>query len=451
MTKKRNQIHVIGHINPDTDSVAAAMGYAWLLQQQNEDDVIAARAGQLNPQTTWVLNRLGLEQPLLLSDASPRFESIMYRFDTTTPERPLREAWSIANRTGGVAPVLNDDGTPYGLVTVAGLFGLMKEAIGAHPRREEMQIGEIMDIPCRQACDTEVPRFQLKSRIHDVLSRILREERSAFWVVDENGRYAGICLQRDALTPPRYRLVLVDHNESGQALGAVGDADLLEILDHHRLGNDTTRTPIRFTVDTVGSTCTLVCERIVEQGLSAPPELAGLLLAGLLSDTLILTSPTTTPRDHQAAERLGRWAFVVGAPLANETVESFGTQLLESGAGLLTRSSDELVATDFKKYEGGGMKFGIAQVEVTNYHHFAQQRESLKAALINLSNNQGMDFVILMVTNVVRKSSRLLLTAEIPALSELPYAKEEDGTLRADGVVSRKKQLLPVVLGSLEG
>jgi len=451
MSKKRNQIHVIGHINPDTDAIASAMGYAWLLQQQKDEDVIAARAGQLNPQTTWALNRLGLEPPQLLSDASPRFESIMYRFDTTTPERPLREAWSIANRTGGVAPVLNEDGTPYGLITVAGLFDLMKEAIGAHPRREEMQIGEIMDIACREACDTTVPRFQLNNRIHDVMQRILREERSAFWVVDENGRYAGICRQRDALTPPRYRLVLVDHNESGQALGALADADLLEVLDHHRLGNDTTRMPIRFTVDTVGSTSTLVSERIVEEGLSAPPELAGLLLAGLLSDTLILTSPTTTSRDHQAAERLGRWAFVVGAPLAGETIQSFGEQLLESGAGLLTRSPDELVSSDFKKYEGGGLKFGIAQVEVTSYHHFLQQKEALKAALIELGNGKGMDFVVLMVTNVVQKSSRLLLTAEIPALNELPYAREEDGTLRASGVVSRKKQLLPVVLGALEG
>ena len=179
--------------------------------------------------------------------------------------------------------------------------------------------------------------------------------------------------------------------------------------------------------------------------------MAGLLLAGLLSDTLILTSPTTTPRDHRAAERLGRWAFVVGAPLAGETVQTFGTQLLESGAGLQTRPPEELVSSDFKKYEGGGMKFGIAQVEVTNYHHFSQQKEALKAALIELSNSKGMDFVLLMVTNVVRKSSRLLLTTDIPALSELPYAREEDGTLQADGVVSRKKQLLPVVLGTLEG
>jgi manganese-dependent inorganic pyrophosphatase len=123
-------------------------------------------------------------------------------------------------------------------------------------------------------------------------------------VVDEDGRYRGICRQRDALNPPRLNIILVDHNEPGQALGALNEANLIEILDHHRLGNPPTNTPIRFTVDTVGSTSTLVCEHIAEAGLSAPPPLAGLLLAGLLSDTLVLTSPTTTPRDHKAAERL---------------------------------------------------------------------------------------------------------------------------------------------------
>ncbi|MCA9969733.1 MAG: DHH family phosphoesterase, partial [Anaerolineales bacterium] len=285
--KKTNRIYVIGHVNPDTDSIASAVGYAWLLQDQMDAEVIPARAGQLNPQTTWVLSRLGLEPPLLLPDASPRFESITHRFNTTTPERPLRDAWAIANRTGGIAPIVNADGTPFGLVTVLSLFDFLKRSVGSHPRREETKIGELLDVPCKDACDTEVPRFQLNSRIRDTLPRILREERTEFWVVDEHGSYAGVCRQRDALNPPRLQIILVDHNEMGQALGALDEADLLEILDHHRLGNPSTHTPIRFTVDVVGSTCTLVSERIDEAGLSAPPALAGLLLAGLISDTLL--------------------------------------------------------------------------------------------------------------------------------------------------------------------
>ncbi len=451
MAKQSNQIYVIGHINPDTDSIAAAMGYAWLLQDKTEETVIAARAGQLNPQTTWVLDRLGLEPPVLLPDASPRFESIAHRMDTTTPDRPLREVWAIANRTGGVAPVINEDGTPYGLVTVLSLFRLLQQSVGAHPRREQMQLSEIMDLPSREACDTGVPRFQANGRIRDVLPRILHEERTEFWVVDENGRYVGVCRQRDALNPPRLRLVLVDHNEQGQALGALDEADLLEILDHHRLGNPTTRRPIRFTVDVVGSTCTLVSERISEAGLSAPPALAGLLLAGLISDTLLLTSPTTTERDKLAAERLGRWAFVGGAPLAGETLQSFGEKVLQSGAGLSSREPEAIVTSDFKLYEAGGQKFGVSQVEITNRNQLAEHLAGLRDALMKVRDANGLDFAVLMVTDVVRRGSRLVLTDEVPQLDQLPFSRREDGTLEADGVVSRKMQLLPMILSALEG
>ncbi len=451
MAKKTSGTYVIGHINPDTDSIAAAMGYAWLLQNQTEENIIAARAGQLNPQTAWVLERLKLEPPLLLPDASPRFENIVHRLNTTTPDRPLRDVWAIANRTGGVAPVVNEDGTPYGLVTVLSLFRFLKESVGAHPRREEMRIAEIMERPCSEACDTDVPRFTTSSRIRDVLPRILHEERSEFWVVDEEGRYQGICRQRDALNPPRYRLILVDHNEIGQALGALDEADLIEVLDHHRLDNAPTRTPIRFTIDVVGSTCTLVCERINEAGLSAPPALAGLLLAGIMSDTLILNSPTTTNRDREAAERLLRWAKVGDSPLANETVQSFGEQVLQAGASLASRTPDEILNTDFKQYEAGGLKFGISQVEVTNRSQLGEYITDLGDALMKLRDSHGLDFAILMVTDVVRRGSRLLITDQIPALEGLPYPRREDGTLNADGVVSRKMQLLPTVLGALEG
>ncbi len=448
--KRTDTTYVIGHVNPDTDAIASAMGYAWLLQDQNPGSVQAARAGQLNPQTTWVLKKLDLEPPLLLPDASPRFTDIVHRLNTTTPDLPLREAWAVANKTGGVAPVLNGDGTPYGLVTVLSLFDFMSRFVGSHRRREDLRIGDMLDRPCKEACDTKVPRFQASSRIKDALSRILREERSEFWVVDENGTYVGICRQREALNPPRLKLVLVDHNEEQQALGALEEADLLEILDHHRLDNPTTHEPIRFTVDVVGSTSTLVSERIDQAGLSAPPKLAGLLLSGLLSDTLILTSPTTTPRDHEAAQRLGRWAFMTGAPLENETIESYGEQILEAGAGLSSRSAAEIVGADFKVYDTVGIRFGIGQVEVTTFASLGEKLEELTQALIELGESRGLDFVMLMITDVVLRTSRLVVTRDVPALEILPYRHLPDGSLDAEDVVSRKKQLLPVILGALE-
>jgi manganese-dependent inorganic pyrophosphatase len=451
MEPKTERIYVIGHVNPDTDAIASAAGYAWLLRELEGKDVVACRAGPLNPQTTWVMQRLGLDAPMLLPDASPRFLAISSHMNTTTPDQPLREAWAIANRTGGVAPIVNADGTPYGMLNSLSLFGFLSRMVGPHPRREEMKIAEILDRPCHEACDTTVPRFQASSRIRDALPRIYREERSEFWVVDEDGRYVGVCRQRDSLNPPRLKLILVDHNEVGQALGAIEEADLLEVMDHHRLGNPTTHIPIRFSVDVVGSTSTLVSERIEDAGLSAPPALAGLLLAGLLSDTLILTSPTTTPRDHRAAERLGRWAFAYGAPLHEETVQSFGEKLLQSGAGLSSRKPEEIVSADLKLYEAGGLEFGIAQVEVTNLNQLPEHFPALSQALGALRDSKGLNFAMLMVTDVVAGTSRLLLTDEIAALGVLPYARREDGALTADGVVSRKKQLLPAVLSALEG
>jgi manganese-dependent inorganic pyrophosphatase len=444
------RVYVIGHVNPDTDTIAAATGYAWLLRERDGADAVAARAGATNPQTTWILKTLGLEPPLLLTDASPRFAAVMHPLDSTTPDSPLREAWAITSRTNGVAPIVNEDGTPFGLLTGASLFEFLARLVGPHPRRQEMRIAEILDLPCREACDTDAPRFQANTRIRDVLNHILREEHNDFLVIDENGLYLGVCRQRDVLNPPRLRVILVDHNEPGQALGALEEAELLEILDHHRLGNASTHTPIKFTVDIVGSTSTLVSERIEDAGLSAPPALSGLLLAGLVSDTLILTSPTTTNRDRRAAERLGRWAFVRSGPLAGATVESWGHQVLEAGSGLAMRDPAEVVSTDLKLYEAGGYKFAIAQAEVTDLLQLEEHREALLEALDDMRQRRGQDFAMLMVTDVVDSNSRLLLVNPPPMLNDLPYPRLPDGTRQADSVVSRKKQLLPVVLGLLE-
>ena len=444
-------IYVTGHVNPDTDSIAAAMGYAWLLRERDGLDTVAARAGAINPQTAWVLKHLEVEPPTLLTDASPRFESVVHRYDTALPDRPLREAWAIANRTGGIAPLVNLDGTPYGLITGESLFAFLGKTVGPLPRRDDMKIGEVLEQPSKNAAETRVTRFQASTRIRDVLNRLLREERDEFFVVDEAGRYVGICRQRDLLNPPRLQIVLVDHNEPQQAVGSLEEAELLEILDHHRLGNHSTHVPIKFTVDIVGSTSTLVSERIEQAGLSAPPKMAGMLLAGLVSDTLILTSPTTTERDKQAAERLARWAFVGGSVLVDETVQSFGQKVLAASAGLGTREPKDVVSSDMKIYSAGGYNFAVAQAEVSDLYEVSDRLNDLNGALCQLRDSRGLDFAMLMVTDVVRGSSRLLLTSAAPAiLDELPYPPMQDGTRLAEGVVSRKKQLLPGILSLLE-
>ncbi len=442
--------YVIGHINPDTDTVAAAMGYAWLLKERDGGDIVAARAGALNPQTAWIIKHLNLDAPTLLSDASPKFDAVLRRLDTTDPDAPLRDAWAIASRTGGVAPVVEADGKPFGLITGGSIFAYMSQTVGTHSNRQEMKIADVLDAPCREACNMDVPQLKAKGRIRDSLNRLLRYEGDNFFVVNDNGVYKGVCRQRDALNPPRLKVIMVDHNESRQALAHLEEAELLEILDHHRLGNPSTHIPIRVTVDIVGSTSTLVSEKIEEVGLSAPPKIAGMLLAGLLSDTLILTSPTATERDHDAAKRLGRWAFVMGGPLEREDIQSYGEKILSAGAGLSSRTPKEIVSGDMKLYEGGSYRFAVSQVEVTDLLQLSKHLEGLKAALEDLRSKNAVDFAMLLVTDVVRGSSRLLIVEEPSELNDLPYPRQGDGTRLAKGVVSRKKQLLPGVLGLLE-
>ena len=444
-----DQIYVIGHVNPDTDSIASAMGYAWLLRERDGVNAIAARAGALNQQTSFVLKKLGLEAPTLLTDASPRFESVTRRLDTIRPDAQLGLAWTLASKTGGIAPVVGEDGKPFGIINGMSMFKYFTDTLG--PRPGDTTVREMMSAPCKDAADLTVPKYIASAHIRDSLNKILRDEFNDCWVVDEHGVYVGIATQREILNPPRLKIILVDHNEPRQAITALEEAELLEILDHHRLGNPYTHQPIRFTVDIVGSTSTLVTELTAEAGLSMPPPLAGTLLAGLVTDTLILTSPTTTPRDKAAAERLSRWAFVGGSPLKGETIQTYGNAVLNAGAGLSNREAKDVVSTDIKPFEAGGFKFAVAQVEVTDILQLTDHLEPLHTALNDLRDKRGLDFAMLLITDVVRSTSRLLVTSEAPSiLDDLPYPPLNDGTRDAQGVVSRKKQLLPAVLGLLE-
>lgn len=445
-----DRIYVTGHINPDTDSIASATGYAWLLRERDGSNAVASRAGSINPQTSFVLKWLEIDPPLLVTDASPRFESVMRRLDAVTPDRSLNEAWTILSRTGGIAPIVNLDGTPYGMVTGKSMFDFLRKIIGPHPKLREMTIAEMLDISCREAANTDIPRFQPQTRIKDVVNRLLRLPANEYWVVDDNKRYLGVVRQQDLLNPPRIKVVLVDHNEPQQSIANLEDSELLEILDHHRLGNQPTHNPIKFTVDIVGSTSTLVTEQIVEVGLSAPPRIAGLLLAGLLSDTLIFNSPTTTPRDKAAAEVLARWAFVPGSPLEDETIRTYGEKIIQAGSGLLTQEPEAVVKTDMKKYEAVGINFAIAQAETTDVYEVGDYIGRLMTALSDLKKQNGLDFAGLMITDVVKGSSRLIFVDAPVALDELPYTPLGDGSFLAEGVVSRKKQLLPTILSLLE-
>ncbi len=439
-------VYVIGHLNPDTDAIASAMGYAWLLRERDGLNAIAARAGGLNVQTTWVLKTAGLEPPRLVPDASPRFERIARTLPPILPDRPLREAWAVASTSHTGAPVVSADGLPAGLVTGNSVFRFLSRQMDQRLDLDNVSVSRMLSVPCREAMDADGPRFPMSMRVRDGRARVVRDERDDFIVTRDDETYFGVVRTPDVLNPPRMRIILVDHNEPAQALGALDEADLVEVLDHHRLGNLPTNLPIPFTTDPVGSTSTLVSERIHLAGLKAPAPLAGLLLAGLMSDTLILRSPTTTERDRQAAARLGDWALGPGG-LPFESWQAFGEAVLSAGASFAVRSIASILNDDLKLYEGGEVKFGIAQAELANLHELADRLPEVRDGMEALRDSKGLDLFVLMVTDVVRGSSRLVLAGEQAALSDLPYKRLPDGTFDAPGVVSRKKQLLPAILG----
>jgi manganese-dependent inorganic pyrophosphatase len=446
-------IYVVGHRNPDTDSVTSAIGYAWLLRERDKLDAQAARAGQINPQTAFALRTFDVDLPPLLSDASPRFGSVTRAIEPLTPDRPLQEAWALLARTGRVAPVVDANRAPFGLVTGASVFNFLSAhavvKLGASPDAlGQIPFGQVLATPCGDAVERDAPRFEASARIKDALPRLLRDERDTFWIVDD-GRYAGVCWKSDLLHPPRTRLILIDHNETGQMISGLDEAELLEVLDHHRLANPPTHMPIAFHVDPVGSSSTLVAERAMRSGLTVPRPIAGALLSGLLSDTLVLKSPTTTARDRVAAVQLATWAFPDQSDPYKAMLD-YGWQLLQAGAGLESRSTESIVSGDYKEYDSAGLRFGVAQVEVTDMLEIESRLDELRAALCAMEKNRGLNFAALMVTDIVGGTSRLLTCLDSHYLDGLPYPRRHDGTFEMPGIVSRKKQLIPAIFSALQ-
>ena len=290
-------IYVVGHRNPDTDTIASALGYAWLLHERDGDDTVAARVGSVNQQTQYALTYFDVEEPVLLEDASPRFEAIVNKAQPLLPETPLSEAWRTHAQTKRPAPVVDRFRNPVGMVTGQSVF----EYLSQHLDMADAPFSQLINVPSGEACDLNVPKFLLTDRIVDQRDSVLRSDRDDFWIVSNNGKFVGTCTRADMMKPPKLKLVLVDHNEANQAVGGLNEAELLEVLDHHRIGTINTTIPIAFHVDTVGSCSTLVSERMRMARLTPPPGIAGMLLSGLLSDTLAFKSPTTTPRDRASA------------------------------------------------------------------------------------------------------------------------------------------------------
>ncbi|MDX6766741.1 MAG: putative manganese-dependent inorganic diphosphatase [Candidatus Methylacidiphilales bacterium] len=265
-----------------------------------------------------------------------------------------------------------------------------------------------------------------------------------FPVVDESDQLVGVFSKSDLVNPPLTKLILVDHNEFGQAVNGVEQAEILEVLDHHRLGgNLVTREPIRFINEPLGSTSSLVAKQFRQRGLTPGPDIALCLATGVISDTLYLTSPTTTQEDRELLAWLGE--------VAGRDLKAYAERFFAEGSVLQVKTAAEVVRGDCKDFSEGGWKFAVAQVEELGLERFWARKAELQQALEALVGERKLDFACLFITDISQHVSVMLAAGEPRVIEAIDYPKLEGGVFELQGVVSRKKQLLPHLIGLLQG
>jgi len=283
--------------------------------------------------------------------------------------------------------------------------------------------------------------LQAGDRVQDVRASLQSSPDNIFPVLDTEGRLAGV-VRKDAFSaPPPFRMILVDHNEPEQGIPGIEDIPVTEVVDHHRIAMRPTADPIKYTADAVGSTCTLVEGLYRAAGIAPSREAAGIMLAGIVADTLLFQSPTTTEIDRAAAARL--------SGICGESPDAIMKGLLSAASPLSSMTPSGAVDSDRKTYSGSGYRFSLSQLEESNFEVFHSQRAEITAAIDNLAEREKLDFAGLLVTDPVRGDSEFLYRGAESVRRVLPWRRRGDGLFILPGVLSRKKQLLPQILAAL--
>jgi manganese-dependent inorganic pyrophosphatase len=538
-----SEVLVIGHKNPDTDSICSAIGYAEFKRRTGLVDAVAARCGETNDRIDFVLKSFGVSAPKFVSDVSPKVSDVMQtEVVSADPDTTVAQALTTMDkRSIRVLPVLNPDRTCAGLVSMfklsrffvptdarvtdsrrllSSIGGLVQTLggsleFGVRPLEEEeltMVIGAMSDktfgsrletyqaeklavvvgdrwdiqnlairekvrclivtggleieprtldaakanhvsvilsphdtattanlcraaMPVRHVLHEEFVSFEQDHRL-DAAERTAADAASAaFPVVDKSGRTIGILAKSDFLKKVDRKLILVDHNELTQAVKGAETMEIIEIIDHHRIGSFTSQQPILFRNEPVGSTSSIVADCFFRYGVELPKKIAGLLLAGLVSDTLNLTSPTATDRDGEILRKLEE--------ISGVNATKFTEDLFASGSVLTSRPPEEAITADCKEYQEKGSQFSVAQIEEIGFDQFWKRKADVKNSLERYRSENGYYFSALLVTDVVRQNSLLVLAGSEPFLRQVSYPEMEPGIYDFQGVVSRKKQLMP--------
>ncbi|MBQ3386354.1 MAG: putative manganese-dependent inorganic diphosphatase [Eggerthellaceae bacterium] len=454
MTKSATApILVVGHRNPDNDSIASAVAYAHLknalaARTGSGERYVPARLGPLPTESAAVLTRFGLPAPEVLRHVHARVADVM----TPNPisighDATLMEAGrSLRTYNVRALVVTNDDGTYAGLITTR---MIAERYISATDRLDDGATSNMavaadliasLNQRVSEILETEVLVLNAEDLLKDAVEELMASALREAVVLDEAGFCIGIVTRTDVAIRPRRRVILVDHNETRQAAPGIEEASVVEIIDHHRIADVMTANPIQFLNMPVGSTATIITMEYRRHGVEIPREIAGVLLSAIMTDTVVLKSPTTTPIDHEQA------AFL-GAILEEDPVE-FGLQVFRARGNDEGMPIAEMVGSDAKEFTFGDDVVLIAQHETVDLPVVMAREAEIRAHLRELREKRGYGFVMFGVTDIFAEGTQLLVEGDghIPA-RVFGHGCLEPGGVWLPGVLSRKKQIVPRLMG----
>ena len=547
MEKKKEKIYVIGHKNPDTDSICSAIAYADLRQKVTGQVHEAKRAGHVNDETAYVLDRFGVEVPKLLTDVRLQVRDLdIHEMPGLKPNASIRDTWErMRQEQAKTLPIVKDDEL-VGVVSTGdiaksymdvydseilskartqyrniiktldgtmitgnehGYFMRGKVAIGASSPnlmeefiekddlvilgdREEAQACAVnIDASCMVICkDAEVsPKliqkakeqsiviiqtpydtfttarlinqsipvkfymtsgpltmFRMNDYVDDIKDIMAKKRFRDFPILDRHGRFKGFISRRRFLGASKKKVILVDHNERSQAVDGIEEAEIIEIIDHHRLGDIETVSPITFRNQPVGCTATIINQMYEENEIEVPREIAGLLCGAIISDTLLFRSPTCTPLDERTAKKL--------AKISDIDLEQMAQEMFNAGSNLKGKSAEDICFQDFKQFTVNDTIFGVGQITSMSKEELAAIRDMMTEHLPKVLEAHNLNMIYFMLTDILAESTELLCvgtSARGIALSafDLP---DNAKSLILKGVVSRKKQLIPVLVETMQ-
>ena len=540
-------VFVIGHKNPDTDSICAAITYANLKNKAFGGNYIACRAGHLNEETQFVLSHFGVDVPAYIKDVRTQVRDMeIRRLDGVTSDLSLKNAWAKMRDADVVTLCATEGDKLTGIVTTNDIVETYMDVIDPHILSQaktsyknivetldgELIVGNIEDslesgkvviaaaspemmenviekgdivilgnryetqlcaieleASCIIVCEgAEVTRtiksqatehgtriittphdtfvvarlinqsmpidyimkkdnlatFYMDDFIEDIQEVMASMRHRYFPVLDKNDNYIGMISRRNFLGAHKKQMILVDHNEKNQAVNGADSADILEIIDHHRLRTIETSGPVFFRNQPLGSTCTIIYLMYKEYGVEIDHKTAGLLLAAILSDTLMFRSPTCTQVDRNAGEELSK--------IAQIDYEEFAKEMFHAGSNLSGKSASEILHQDFKKFTVDDLTIGIGQINSMSSEELVEIKSRIEPELKSVTGDDGLDMIFFMLTNIIDESSEIIFSGN-KALHTINSAfglSAEGNSVVLPGVVSRKKQLLPAIVEAMQ-